>query len=133
MRMRVVEPLEALNKSNVGGFALTEALANKFYKELSPDADRKDKSKGVNDQQLLKDLEANKVKHLANGDQAMAELDRLLKDLNEVLDAINDGIREDEQIEALVQIEAEHREILRILRNHEQAILQRIRDDLGGK
>jgi hypothetical protein len=135
IRTRVVEPLEALNKSNVGNFALTEALANNFYKELSPDADKKDKADllGKNDAELLRQLEANKDKHLANATLTLDELTRLVRDMNAILDAIKGGISEDEQTEILVQIEAEQRQLTQTYREFEIRFKKWVRDQLGSK
>jgi hypothetical protein len=133
IRTRVVEPLSALNTPKVGGFALTEEVANNFYKFLEPDANLKDKADllGKSDAELFKQLEANKDKHLANADETLRDVSLLVRDLNAVLDAIKGGISEDEQTEILVQIEAEHRQATQTIREFEARFKKWVKDQLS--
>src|SRR5205823_4168208 len=104
-------------------------------KELSPDADKKDKAdqeQRGNDPTLLQELLANKDKHVKNADQMLNELTDLIKVLREVLSVIERMNTDDAALEALIQIEATHRELDLFLRRYQSDFRAWIIRQIGG-
>jgi hypothetical protein len=113
VKTRVADPLASMTSAN-GLFSGTEEQAGKLYKELSPDADKKEKADAVqrgNDPALLKALEANKATHIKNCEKTLDGMGQLVRDLQRILDAMRDITTEDEATEELVRIEALQREL----------------------
>ena len=119
--------------SSNGAFPRTEALANIFYKELSQDADKKEKADLIqqgDDPDLMRLLMANKDKHIANTTVLLTELTDLIRDLNKVLDAMRGVISDDAPLELLVVIEAMQRELDNRIRIYEQRFRAHVLESL---
>jgi len=134
VKSRVADPLGVLTSSN-GDFPKAEELANKFCKELSPDADKKDKAdlaQQGDDPTLLKELRARKDEHIKNADKTLADMTELVSKLNKILDAMRDVITDDQTVEELVRIEAMHRELDGWIRRYQAEFRGWIVRQLGG-
>jgi hypothetical protein len=133
VKSRVAEPLGELTATN-GDFTKTEDFANKFCKELAPDADKKDKADLIQqgeDPALLADLRSRKGNHIKNAEETLADMTELIRKLNRILDAMNDVITDDQTVELLVLIEAQHREVDAMIRRYQAEWRQRLIEQLG--
>ncbi len=104
-------------------------MANNFFKDLSSDADRKEKADLMqqgDDPELIRQLLANKDKHIANTEVLLTELTDLIRDLNKVLDAMRGVIADDAPLEFLIRIEAMQREF----DNHLRVFERQFRDSV---
>src|SRR5256885_6562195 len=82
VKTRVADALGAVTAPNTGGFARCEELANKFYKELSPDADaweKADRDRTVEHPDFIKMLEQHRKQHVDTADKSLVELSLLVK------------------------------------------------------
>jgi hypothetical protein len=134
VKSRVAEPLGELTAAN-GDFTRAEDFANKFCKELAPDADKKDKADLVQqgeDPALLKELRAKMDDHIKNAEQTLADMTEVIRKLNKILDAMNDVITDDQTVELLVLIEAQHREVDAMIRRHQAEHRRWLIEQLGG-
>jgi hypothetical protein len=134
VKTRVADPLSEMIGSG-GDFPKAEDHANKFFKELSPDADKKDKAdlaQQGEDPVLLKELRSRKDEHIKNADQTLADMTELIRKLNKILDAMRDVITDDQAVEELVYIEAVHRQVDTMIRQYATEFRRRLIEQLGG-
>jgi hypothetical protein len=136
IRENVADKLAALLDPKTGRFAKCEELANKFYKELSPEADaweKADQNRQSDDPALKKRLEDNKKKHLENAEKANTEVVQLVKELNAIVDAMRDILSTDELTEQFILIEAQQRQLVLMYQEFDARLRRWLVEQFGGK
>src|SRR5207244_11358848 len=103
-------------------------------KDLSPDADvweKADREQRVEHPDFVKTLKENSQKHLDTGDKTLAEVSKLVGDLNKILDAIPDVVEEDQLTAALARIEGDHRGLTGVYELHFQEMKRWLKTIMG--
>ncbi|HYV38375.1 MAG TPA: hypothetical protein VE988_22015 [Gemmataceae bacterium] len=122
LKTNVSDPLSALTTQN-GLFPKAEELVQKLHRELSPDADKKDKAdlnQAGNDPALIQELLANKDKHIKNAEMTLVDINELIRELHKIKDFIFAGLTEDRLIEDIERIQAIHNDVDLMLRRFQQ-------------
>ncbi len=115
---RIIGPLEELTNKSSGYGRTVDRNVTEFWDGVERDVTRIRKAEQVKkvDDALLKELEESRQVHQDKGKEAARQMDVLIRQLRQVLEAMQDTIEADKLIELLVRIEAEQREAERVLR-----------------
>jgi hypothetical protein len=130
---RVVTPLDELTHKN-GRIAGVLKTVTDFWGGLENDVARRKKAEEA--KKVDKELEERRQLHKDQGEQASREIGDMIRRLRDVLEAMQDTINLAEQIERMVRMLAEQRELERIIRvwrtRIEQDLLGGVFDDTKG-